>query len=214
MKKLPLSRLDMRRVLSSALLLAGAVLLVYVGVQYGSMYFTQRRLAREWRAQQLNPRPQRAADVPSDGLTRLTIPRIDLDAIVVEGTSGKALLLGPGHMENTPAPGEPGNAVISGHRDTFFRHIYELHKGDSVLVQRDGKTYRYEVTGKEVVAPDDLAVIRPSKDVRLTLITCYPTHYVGPAPKRLVVFARMADQQEAAPAPALPEPARQAAAAR
>jgi sortase A len=102
-------------------------------------------------------------------------------------------------MEDTASPGEPGNAVITGHRDTFFRHIYELDKGDPVLVQRAGKTYTYEVTGKKVIEPDDLSVVRPSKEARLTLITCYPVYYIGPAPKRLVVFAKLADGQQNAP---------------
>jgi sortase A len=57
--------------------------------------------------------------------------------------------------------------------------------------------FRYEVTGKRVVAPDDLSVIRPSRDSRLTLITCYPTYYIGPAPERLVVFSKLQDEQAA-----------------
>ena len=106
-------------------------------------------------------------------------------------------------MSQTPAPGETGNSVITGHRDTFFRHIHELEKGDTVLVQRDGKTYRYQVTGKKIVEPDDLSAIRPVKDSQLTLITCYPTYYIGPAPKRLVVFSKLLDDNQAqAPAAA------------
>src|SRR5262249_13937678 len=84
-----------------------------------------------------------------------------------------------------------GNAVITAHRDTFFRHIFELEKGDEINIQRDGQVYRYEVTGKKVVAPTDLSVIRPTPDAQLTLITCYPTYYIGPAPERLVVFSKL-----------------------
>jgi sortase A len=204
-------RPERARVLSSALLLAGIALLLYVGVQYGSMYRGQERLAREWAQQQER---SFAPGVPHNLLTRLTIPKIDLDSVIVEGTNRKALLLGPGHMADTAVPGEPGNAVITGHRDTFFRHIYELDKGDSILVQRAGKIYQYEVTGKKVVEPDDLSVIRPSPDARLTLITCYPIYYIGPAPKRLVVFAKMAGQEENAPAIPATEPIKQAGAAR
>ncbi len=59
-------------------------------------------------------------------LTRVVIPKIEMDAIVIEGASRKELSAGPGHMKETAMPGETGNAVITAHRDTFFRHIYEL----------------------------------------------------------------------------------------
>ena len=124
-------------------------------------------------------------------LTRLYIPSIKLDAVVVEGTTRRALLMGPGHLKQTPEPGENGNSVISAHRDTFFRHIYELHKGDVITVQREGKEYHYMVVGKKIVDPEDMSVIRSTADPELTLITCYPTYYIGPAPQRLVVFAKL-----------------------
>lgn len=195
-----LSRRHMRQAISPVLLILGLVLLGYVGAQYGQMYLEQRHLASEWQRQQharASGTISAAVKTEDDGLTRLTVPKIDLDSVVVEGTSHKALLLGPGHLKDTPAPGEAGNSVISGHRDTFFRHLHELEKGDTVLVQRDGKTYKYQVIGKKIVEPDDLSVIRPVNDSQLTLITCYPTYYIGPAPKRLVVFSKLIGDDEA-----------------
>jgi len=192
------SRLAMVQILRSIpllLVLIGAALLLYAGSQYWTMYSEQNQLAREWQRQQLDKTIDKdQAGLPKDGLTRLSIPRIDLSAIVVEGTNHRSLLLGPGHIRSTPDPGEPGNSVISGHRDTFFRHIHELAKGDSVVVQRNGHVYSYEVTGKKIVRPTDLSVLRQTKDSRLTLITCYPTYYIGPAPERLVVFAKRSDE--------------------
>lgn len=183
--------------LSPVLTTLGAVLLAYVLWNYGSMLAQQRELQREWRDQQA-----RAAQTPivpasmpvDDSLTRLTIPSINLDAIVVTGTGHKQLMEGPGWMSDTAKPGEVGNAVISAHRDTFFRHIVELKKGDIVQVSRGGKTYHYEVTGKKVVSPTDMSVVQPTNDRELTLITCYPTYYIGPAPDRLVVFTRASDE--------------------
>lgn len=189
-----------RYAVSPALVVLGIVLLGYVGAQYGQMYVEQRHLAQEWQKQQSQSQKPReanlspAATIEDDGLTRLSVPKIELDSVVVEGISRQALLVGPGHMPDTPAPGDAGNSVITGHRDTFFRHIHELDKGDTVLVQRDGKTFKYEVMDKKVVEPDDMSVIRPAKDHRLTLITCYPTYYIGPAPKRLVVFSKLVDE--------------------
>jgi len=181
------------------LMVVGVILLVYVGVQYGQMYWAQRDLERRWAAQQTigNDQPKSAALKMDDGLMRLSIPKIDLAAVVVEGTSHRSLLLGPGHMRETPAPGQAGNAVITGHRDTFFRHIYELQKGDEILVQRSGKTFKYEVTSKRIVQPDDMSVLKPSQESRLTLITCYPTYYIGPAPERLIVTSRLLEDPAA-----------------
>ncbi len=182
-----------RRNASALFILVGALLLTYVAVEYAQMFWNQRSLERQWEAQQkqLSTKAPRSAALKDDGLTRLSIPRIDLAAVVMEGTDHRDLLLGPGHMKDTPAPGQPGNSVITGHRDTFFRHIYELDKGDEILVQRNGKTFRYAVVSKHVVQPTDMSVVRPSQDARLTLITCYPTYYIGPAPERLVVTSKL-----------------------
>lgn len=183
-----------------ALVIAGALLLAYVCWSYGSMYVEQKRLARAWERQQHAQTAQQDGAIQQvsadDGLTKLSVPKINLDSVIVEGTNHRALLLGPGHLKDTPAPGEEGNSVISGHRDTFFRHLNDLQKGDEVLVQRGGKTYHYKVTGKKIVEPDDVSVIAPTKDPEMTLITCYPTYYIGPAPKRLVVFSKLVEDQQ------------------
>lgn len=187
-----------RRTGSYLFILAGLVLLVYVSVQYGTMFHEQRKLARAWEQQE----EQRAALTPGgsalaahdNGLVRVAIPKIDFDAIVVDGTTGKKLLIGPGRLEDTPLPGEPGNSVITAHRDTFFRHIYQLRKGDEILVRRGGELFKFEVTGQKVVEPTDMSVLRQSKEPRLTLITCYPPYYIGPAPERLVVFSKLVDR--------------------
>ena len=168
-------------------IVAGIILLAYVATQYITMYSEQRRMVREWEQQSLSAHP--AGMVTT--LTRLTIPNINLDVVVAEGTSRRSLLVGPGHIQNSPQPGERGNSVITGHRDTFFRRIYELNKGDNILVQRAGREFRYEVIGKRIVKPDDTAVLKPTPDAQLTLITCYPTYYIGPAPERLVVFSKL-----------------------
>lgn len=198
----------LRRHASAVLIILGALLLAYVGFEYSQMYWSQKRLQDEWARQQQELRSQansiataKSAALKDDGLTRLSIPSISFDAVVVEGTSNRALLLGPGHLADTPAPGDLGNSVISGHRDTFFRHIHELEKGDEILVQRNGKTFHYQVTGKNIVQPTDLSVVKPSKDARLTLITCYPTYYIGPAPERLVVTSKLIDDSESSLSP-------------
>jgi sortase A len=185
-----------RRDAVSLLFLAfGLALIGYVASQYWAMFYTQRHLEAEWEKQLVMAAaaPGVPKLSPEEMLTRVSIPKIKLDAIVVEGTSQKQLALGPAHMTDTAFPGEVGNAVISAHRDTFFRHIYELQKGDEIFIHRNGEVFRYEVTGKKVVNPQEVSVLRPTKDAQLTLITCYPTYYIGPAPDRLVVFSKLVD---------------------
>ncbi|HYX53721.1 MAG TPA: class D sortase [Candidatus Limnocylindrales bacterium] len=188
-----------RSAIALALILVGLVLLGYVSSEYWGMFHRQKQLAQQWEQQAAQANVPRHAQLsPEDMLTRVIIPKIHLDAIVVEGASRKDLSEGPGHMRETAMPGQPGNAVITGHRDTFFRHIYELNRGDEITVRRAGQTYKYEVTSKKIVMPDDLSVIRQTNDPQLTLITCYPTYYIGPAPKRLVVFSRLVESSEPA----------------
>jgi sortase A len=186
-----------RKAVSLVLIIAGIGLLGYVASEYWGMYRSQQRLEAEWERQARSMNTPAAPVIPPDQmLTRVVIPKIGLDAIVVEGASRKELSEGPGHMKETAMPGQTGNAVITGHRDTFFRHIYELVKGDKIQVRRAGRIFTYEVTGKRIVMPDDVSVIRQTSDPQLTLITCYPTYYIGPAPKRLVVFSKLIDSSQ------------------
>lgn len=183
-----------RRIASLALIVIGIALLGYVGSQYWGMYRSQQNLEVEWERQAAGTNTPGQASISSDQmLTRLVISKINMDAIVVEGASRKELSDGPGHMTETATPGETGNAVITAHRDTFFRHIYELTKGDHIEIRRNGHVFTYQVTGKRIVEPEDVSVIKPTNDPQLTLITCYPTYYIGPAPQRLVVFSKLVD---------------------
>jgi sortase A len=178
-----------RRLSSAALLITGAVLLLFALCSYAWMSLEQRKLE----SASLTPvasSPDKP-DQSSNAITLLNIPKIDLQAAVLDGTSRKALLLAPGHLEKTVWPGQSGNAVIAAHRDTFFRRLHELHKGDDIYVRRAGHRYHYAVSNTAIVSPSDTTVIRPSSDTRLTLLTCWPPFYIGPAPKRLVVVATL-----------------------
>ena len=187
------SNLKWKKHLPMAFMALGMVLLLYVGSQYYWMYSAQKRMAREWQQQNSAPRTLQTPVAADDGLTRVEIPKISLDAMVVEGSSRKQLKIAPGHVTSSAVPGEIGNSVITAHRDTFFRHIYELTKGDEIKVRRNGQVFTFQVTGKKVVDPSDVSVLNPTPDARLTLITCYPPYFVGPAPERLVVFSKMVE---------------------
>lgn len=180
--ELPARKPDARRIVSTALLAAGCILCTSVTTSYAWMYIEQKKLLHEFKTHQ----------PAGEALTKLSIPRIGLRAVVLEGTSNRSLLLGPGHMTGSAIPGSSGNSVIAGHRDTFFRHLHSLKTGDSIYVLRSGKRFHYAVIEKKVIRGNDISVLRANSKSELTLITCYPAHFIGPAPRRLIIVAKLA----------------------
>jgi sortase A len=125
-----------------------------------------------------------------DGLVgRIEIPRIGMDAMVLEGTDDGALLRGVGHIPHTAFPGERGNAGLAAHRDTFFRGLHGIAIGDRIRLQTLDGLFEYRVDRVRILAPDRNDVLGPSPRAQLTLVTCYPFHWIGPAPMRFVVNA-------------------------
>jgi sortase A len=119
-------------------------------------------------------------------------PRLNQRAIVLSNASGEAMAFGPGHVAETPSPGEPGTSVIAAHRDTHFRFLQHLQPGDTLHVtRRDGKTYTFIVTGSRIVPWDrpDIAINAPGRN--LALATCWPFNAITPGPLRYVVVARL-----------------------
>jgi sortase A len=123
-------------------------------------------------------------------LGRIEIGTIGLSAMILEGTDGKTLRQAVGHIPGTALPGQQGNIAIAGHRDTFFRGLRNIHLGDEITLTTLHGTYRYRVDSTKVVEPEDIAVLDHSDDAILTLVTCYPFYFVGPAPKRFILRAR------------------------
>jgi len=124
-------------------------------------------------------------------LGRIEISSIGLTAMIQEGTDARTLRRGLGHIPGTPLPGQQGNVAITGHRDTFFRPLRNIRKDDEITVTTLSGSYRYRVDSTEVVEPEDTEVLADSDDAVLTLVTCYPFYFVGPAPKRFIVRAHM-----------------------
>ncbi|MGH9480498.1 MAG: class D sortase [Terriglobales bacterium] len=176
-----------RRRLSTLLFALGLALVLAALGQYGFMALRQRQLLRQWN--QLGAPVSGAAPSRYAPGLRLIIPGIHLDAAVVRGTSYRDLLIAPGLLAGSALPGGRGNTIIAGHRDTFFRHLNELHPGDAIEVQSRGRAFDYRVTGRAIVKPSDTWVLANTRSPRLTLVTCYPTYWLGPAPDRLIVTA-------------------------
>jgi sortase A len=126
-----------------------------------------------------------------DGLIgRIEIPRLLLSAVVVEGTGKTVLRRAVGHIPGTALPGQAGNVGLTGHRDTFFRSLKDLKIKDEIQFSTLAGNFNYEVESLRVVDPDNVGVLAPSGHNVLTLVTCYPFYFVGPAPKRWIVTAR------------------------
>lgn len=122
-------------------------------------------------------------------LAILRIPRIHLDVPVLGTMDNITLNRGVARIAGTAAPGQKGNIGIAGHRDNFFQNLKEINRGDEIELETTTATEIYVVDNILVTGEDDLSVLRPRGSQSLTLVTCYPFHYVGPAPRRFVVQA-------------------------
>jgi len=135
--------------------------------------------------------PPSAEGMP-DVVGRLEIPRIGVEVMVLNGADPSALRRGAAWLPDTARPGA-GNAAIAAHRDTHFRPLRQIQEGDVVRLTTLHAGYNFRVEWTAVVDPDDTAVLGPTGKPALTLITCYPFHYVGKAPRRFIVRASRQD---------------------
>jgi sortase A len=133
-------------------------------------------------------------DEPARGalLGRVDLPRVGVSAIVREGDDTGTLRRAVGHIPRTALPGEPGNMALAGHRDTFFRGLRDVRNGDRIVVTTPNAVLRYDVLSTRIVEPTDVSVLEPTPGPTLTLVTCYPFNYIGSAPQRFIVQAKMA----------------------
>jgi len=150
------------------------------------------RLLRDPRAAS-PPSPKVVPASATDGLIgRIVIPRLLLSAMVVEGVDRTTLRRVVGHIPGTALPGQPGNVALAGHRDTLFRPLKDLRINDEIHFSTLNGDFKYVVESLHVVDPNNVAVLSPSSENVLTLVTCYPFFFIGAAPKRFVVRARQA----------------------
>ena len=117
----------------------------------------------------------------------------DVELIVLEGESGRTLAFAPGHLSVSALPGEPGNSIIAGHRDTHFQFLQFMEKGESIVLEMpDGIHHRYQVTDIDVVDSRRGSILIDTDSPMLSLVTCYPfqAEFAG-GPLRYVVTAKM-----------------------
>jgi sortase A len=211
--KVSIRKAPLRRILkwSQRALFACAVLLLgYCGFAVADAWLFQRRESRELErllrdrraASAVAPQPASVAS-PKGAATaetgsligRIEIPRLLLSVVVVEGVDKTSLRRAVGHIPGTAIPGEAGNVGLAGHRDTFFRSLKDVKIEDEIQLSTLKGIFRYQVVSLRVVQPDNVGVLASSGENVLTLVTCYPFYFVGPAPKRWIVRARQVSSQ-------------------
>jgi LPXTG-site transpeptidase (sortase) family protein len=122
---------------------------------------------------------------------RIDIPRVGVSSVILEGADHDTLALCVGHVHGTALLGSDGNVALAAHRDTFFRGLEYIRVGDHIVLTSIGGDRHYQVDSTLVVAPTDISVLKETAAATLTLITCFPFHYAGPAPKRFIVRAHL-----------------------
>ena len=125
-------------------------------------------------------------------ISRLDVPGLGIDRIVLAGASGSSLAFGPGHLFGSALPGQQGNTVIAGHRDTHFRFLKDIQRGELIQMQSlTGETIKYKVSETIIVHKKQAEYLANTSANTLTLITCYPFDAIRPGgPLRYLVIAK------------------------
>ncbi|MEZ5332730.1 MAG: class D sortase [Thermoanaerobaculia bacterium] len=199
----------LRRLAETILLGGGVLLLVFVGGVRLDAWRTQRLAARQLRAPAVAAAEAPAPPAPGSPVAKLSAAELSLDVVALEGVGGDVLRRGAGHFPGTALPGSPGNAAFAAHRDTFFRGLAGAEPGQRIRVETRDKTFLYAIESTRIVSPDAVEVVGPRPGGSfLTLVTCYPFDWIGPAPQRFVVRAALLGEEgtlaaEASSGPAL-----------
>lgn len=190
----------MRRFLGLAFVLGGGALLLMVGYAYGKSAIARQHARATWVAMESNGTVASDSDgltgvdaprslAPGEPVGRIVIPSIDLDEVFIEGVGDAQLAVAPGHLPKSALPGQRGNAVISAHRDRQFHALDRLALGDTIVTETFGGHTTWVVVARRVVERGRPALFATT-DPTLTLTTCWPVRYVGPAPDRLIITAK------------------------
>ncbi|MCB1036954.1 MAG: class GN sortase, partial [Acidobacteria bacterium] len=165
----------LRRAAPLFLLATGALCLWQGGWIYAKAILAQVLIGRSWAQAEGGPASPPWPWADTYPVARLSAPRLGRSTFVLAGSSGRTLAFGPGHVAGTALPGETGNAVVGGHRDTHFSFLRDLRAGDELMVERvPGESSVYRVEDVRVVDYRDTTSLAPAGDRWLTLVTCYP----------------------------------------
>jgi sortase A len=182
-----------------ALLMASVLCLAFWQLGRGAYiptkaWVAQELMQRAWRRAEKGhrePPPWPWADTWP--VARLTAPGGEVELIVLEGGSGRTLAFGPGHLGVSVLPGERGNSIIAGHRDTHFRFLQHVRKGESLSVDMpDGRGHLFRVVDIDIVDSRRGSIRLDTETPMLSLVTCYPFNArESGGPMRYVVTAEL-----------------------
>jgi len=170
------------------LLASGLFALSYSGYVVAESRAYQQIEAKKYQQASALLEPHALAE--GEAMGEIDVPRLGIHAIVLHGDSPAQLRHAVGHIVKTALPGEPGNVVLAGHRDTFFRPLRDIRVGDEIRFTTRARQFEYRVQSIEIVEPTEIRVLQTSISHDLTLLTCFPFRYLGAAPKRFVVHAQ------------------------
>jgi sortase A len=182
------------RILRAVFLLAAIACLSYYGwwiLDSKAQQWNQSRVFDETRKSEGAAPSASARTAPKalHSIGRISVPRLHLKAMVEEGDDDATLEHAVGHVPGTALPGSVGNVALAGHRDSFFRGFADLRRDDEIDLETLDGSFRYRVDQLSVVDPSNTSALAPTHGKTLTLITCFPFHYIGPAPRRFIVRA-------------------------
>jgi sortase A len=178
------------------LMLAGAGALLYCAVVVVEAHGATRDaalIAADPATHELEATPSAVEILEKPGLVvgRIEIAKLGITAAIIGGIGDWDLKRGVGHVPGTAMPGGLGTMGLAGHRDTFFRALQDVKPQMEIRVAAADGQYRYIVDSTEVVTPEQVDVIATRERPGLSLITCFPFHYIGAAPKRFIVHAHL-----------------------
>lgn len=166
----------------------GSVLIIWVMWTLWSAHRFQIGQAEQLKQFEQTPNQARVLH-RGDVFGKISIPRLGMSAIVMEGVDPSTLRQAVGHFPESSVPENGGTVALAGHRDTFFRSLAHVRLEDQIILETPRGNYTYRVVHTEVVGPQHVEVINSSPQSDLTLVTCFPFRYVGRAPERFIVQA-------------------------
>jgi sortase A len=189
------------RWIGNVLLIAGAAAVGIWACSWLSLTIWQVWQSHDFDKSRSGPQTQAQTQTHfEDGaiMGRLAIPRLHMRAMVREGDSDHTLSIALGHIPGTAFPGQIGNVGIAGHRDSLFRRLKDVAADDEITFETPHASYVYRVESTQIVKPDRIEVLKAGAAPELTLVTCFPFGYVGSAPDRFIVKARMVSENAVA----------------
>jgi sortase A len=174
--------------MTAALVITGSCMMAHSGYFYTRAVIMQMLLNEAWEKSKRTKKIVKVwglADTWPVG--KLSIKSIGLSKVLLKDADKESLAIGPAHIAASAWPGSDGNIAIAGHRDSFFSDLEGVRRGEVVELESMSSVQYFTVTDIQIADPGDIQWAENAADNVITLITCYPFHYVGPAPKRYVV---------------------------